>query len=71
MANGNDPIVNAAYRDLMEQDEQIEEAQKLLRIMREAGEDVTQETARINTLMARRNKLMSALKQNGAQTEDT
>ena len=70
MANGNDPIVNAAYRDLMEQDEQIEEAQKLLRIMREAGEDVTKETAHINTLMARRNKLMTALKQNGATTEE-
>lgn len=69
MPQTNDPIVNAAYRDLEDQNERIDEAQKLLRIMREAGEDVSQDTARINTLMARRDKLMTALRQNGATRE--
>jgi len=64
----NDPIIDAALRDLESTSEQIGTAEVLIKILREAGEDVAEQSAHLGQLRARREKLMVSLRNNGAKT---
>lgn len=66
----NDPIINGALRDLVRTDENIMSAERMIKILSEAGEDVTEQRTRLAQMKNRRNKLVTALQQNGAKMED-
>lgn len=62
----NDVILQAAYKELNDKDKEISQAETLIKVLREAGEDATKEATELAKLKTRRNKLMLALEQNGA-----
>lgn len=66
----NDPIINGALRDLVSTDSHIIEAERMIKILSEAGEDVTQQRSQLAQMKARRDKLVVALRNNGANIGD-
>jgi len=63
----NDPILDAALHNLVGTTDDIKAADRLLKVLAEAGEDVTQEKASISQFKARRDKMRLSLRNNGAQ----
>lgn len=63
----NEVILNAAYKELSDKDSEIQDAELLIKVLRESGVDVTKEVSDLAQMKARRNKLMMALQQNGAK----
>lgn len=61
-------ILQAAYKELEDKGREIAQAELLIKVLREAGEDATKEASALAQLKARRNKLMIALQQNGASS---
>ena len=62
----SDPIVNGALKDLANTAINIDQAERMIRILSEAGEDTTKQRAALQALKGRRLKLITALKNNGA-----
>jgi hypothetical protein len=63
-----DPIIDGAFRDLGATDVQIDQAERMIKILAEAGEDVTVLRSSLSSLKARREKLLTSLKNNGARS---
>lgn len=61
----NKVILEAAYKELNDRQEDIEEARTLINILRESGQDATKESTELQRLIIERDKLMMALKNNG------
>ena len=61
------PVLQAVYNDLQSTNAALDTANQLLGVMRAAVEDVSTETANIQALTVRRDKLIQALKDAGVQ----
>lgn len=65
----NDPILNAALKTVVDSNAQIDEAQKILKVLQDAGVDVSTERATLETTISQRNKIELSLRSNGATVE--
>ncbi len=61
-----DQTLNQALTDVINSKEHLDRAKTYLRVMSEAGQDVSKQRADIAALEAQRQKYIDALKNNGA-----
>jgi hypothetical protein len=64
-----DPVLNTALKNLMDSDAQMDEAKKLMKVLQDAGEDVSSQRASLQQMETKRNKLKLSLQSNGAVAE--
>ncbi len=67
----SDPILNMALQELHNVGPNLERAKKYVKILAEAGHDVTDQRAQIAELEVKRQKNMDVLKANGATLPST
>ena len=65
----NDPILNAALKTVIDSNAQIDEAHKILKVLQDAGVDVSSERASLESAVSQRNKIELSLRSNGATVD--
>lgn len=68
--DNRDPILDNALKDLGTLTFKIDNAELMIKVLSEAGEDVSMQRSALATLKARREKLMTSLRNNGAIDND-
>ena len=63
----SNPVLDQAYQALHDTQPHIDQAKLLVKVLSEAGADVSSQRAEIQQLELTRQKYMSVLKANGAQ----
>jgi len=63
----SNPVLDQAYQALHDTQSHIDQAKLLVKVLSEAGADVSSQRAEIQQLELTRQKYMSVLKANGAQ----
>jgi len=62
----SDQVLNTALLQLHNSESAVSDARRIIKVMSEAGHDVTKQRAELAQLEMQRDKTMTALKNNGA-----